>query len=257
MLTKEFRSWSEFVDAAAAVPDATREIEFGGVRTRREALALARNGWPEGMRAVHAIAAPVLRAHTAETTVSESWAWDVTGANYEVGEYLSGVPECWITPELTAPKPTISIAVNMLSSYGVSREVITTRGAGIVALVLALQQSGYAVRCFGMLGTNHGGGVWMRIPFTDDDGGPLDVDRIVYALAHPSTARLLGYYTANELACPGTTYHGTSWSQGTCPWSGDVTLGEMRYDDADFRSVDAVSAWLARTMASLTAPTTT
>lgn len=274
-----YRSWGEYREALAALPPSASVVGGGyhdrdwalGLDKVGDALALSDKGWPEGMDKARSIIAPALEAHAvAHVQHSTALYADVTGAGLDVGGYLSGEPECWHSPGALRVKPTLTLAVNLSSSAGVPAENLILRGAGLVALTVALQNAGYVVRVNSVEGGtfNRQDGkpgsveVWTSVTLTDDNGGPLDMDRLVYALAHPSASRTLGYcmeahhagYKADRIQNIGW----IGWPEGgrdappPADWKHDLYIPGLFLSDADWQSPASVQAWIEREYARLT-----
>jgi hypothetical protein len=226
------------------------------------------------MERVRAISMPIVEALASSTAPDLGWTGDVNGAAYDVGEYLSGTPECWIRPDPAVSKPCVTIAVNTVSSGGIPAAMLELRGAAVVALTLALQSNGYAVRVYAIEGMRPGykdPDVWHRVCLTDEGGGPLDTDRLLYALAHPSAPRQLGYALGCTVAGVNPTgaaigwpkEHGGNWGGGGSmmewlpeEWRGaDVFLPPPFWSDASWNDEASVSAWVQETYARLAGDT--
>lgn len=247
----DFRDWSAFLTTCHAVPADSRiraQVGWNGVASWDAGIALAEQGWAEGMEHVRAVSIPAVKNLVATRPQVAGWDWDVTGSAYDMGEYLSGTPECWATPQVEEAKPVIRIVVNLTTSGGVPQSIITMRGAGVVALTLALQTAGYVVDVAALVGLapNYNQSYWARIPLSDAQGGPLDVDRLVYALAHPSSPRLLGYSCGYHACAPGEYIGLGGWAQCAPPWDADLYLGHAFLSDADWGSAASVSTWVQR-----------
>lgn len=266
-IIRDYRSWAEYREALATVnPKASvcGGKDFSGTDTVADALRISDCGWPEGAGLVRDIALPAVQATTSHLSQNAGWDWDVCGSSYDVGAYLTGLPECWLTASVPAQKPVITIGANIVSSGGIPQRVLSMRGAAVVALTMALQTAGYAVRVFAIEGSAPcGKTVWHRVCLSDDAGGPLDTDRLLFALAHPSSARQLGYALSNSLAGVA---HGNGWidwpesnPRATPPadWATDLYLAPPYFNDADWESAESVQRWVADTYAKLTAADST
>ncbi len=250
--------WGDFLAESTKVPAQHRircDHDWNGVRSWDEGVSLASRGWADGMAHVRSVSLPAVKQLVARRPVGNTWGWDVTGADYDTGEYLSGVPECCQTPTVEDQKPVVRLMVNLTTSRGCPQEIITMRGAGVVALTLALQASGYVVDVSGLVGVapDYRKSIWYRIPLCDANGGPLDVDRLVYALAHPSCPRLFGYSLAHAECGTDPNKGFTGWAQHAPEWETDLWLGHAGYGDADWSNASAVSKWVQREYDRLTA----
>ncbi len=272
MNIRDYRSWEAFLEAANKLPSNAMAWAAGsgrawadGVNTAGEALQIARTGWPAGMEFIRSITTPIVdkMAGTIEAH-DERWGWDVTGAAYDVGEYLSGAPECWLAPTLISDKPCITIAANITSSGMIDALQLKRRGAAVVALTLALQASGYAVRAYAIVGMasdtdSEEDTSWLRWALTDDNGGPLDTDRLLFALAHPASPRVLGYGLGIDAAGKDPTReHWMPWPKGgkdarpPAEWKADLYLHAVHASDANWEDDASVSAWVASQYETLT-----
>jgi hypothetical protein len=261
-----YASWDEYLDALAALPQhlAIGPRDWtGGAPTLAEALPLARVGWPEGMALVRSVSLPILSALTDHAPAVGDWQFDVTGADYDVGEYLSGAPECWLAREPSTERPCVTLSVHTGSGANVPTVAIQHRGAAIVALTLALQGAGYAVKVYGIDGgtvADRPHDIWTRTTLSDDNGGPLDADRLLFALAHPAATRTLAYAhrvgrsdSAGASHCPDLSYP-TTGAQPPLPsdWTTDLYLSRLTSKDANWSSPAAVEAWVTATFDRLT-----
>lgn len=220
-----FGSWFEFVDHIESLEwwagGGTKEWAGG---TRNEAFTLARDGWRSQTPEVSALARKV-----ADRTVSSSAnaqttevVFDVTGAAYDPGAYQAGVPECWVAFQETLEKRAIRIVVDGTLSCGVDRKTKVKMGTAISALVMALDSAGHPVTVDLFFGGRKGySGKAKKSCFirlhTSNAGSVLDVDRLVYGIAHPLPMRGMAH---------------TLWGEGTMPYSRNDRPDET-YGDVD------------------------
>jgi hypothetical protein len=252
MIERHFRDWSEYLEALEGIDKRNMERFFRGrgegPGTWANTLALAYRGWPEGTQHVADITIPQVNIMAQRTVEGSTWTWDVTGANYDVGELLSGVPECWQSVEPTETKPVVKVVVSLGISAGVPNAVITYRGAGIMALVMALQSAGYVVD---LVAARHAlvysGGqqthTQVTISLVDTHGGPLDVDRLAFVLMHPNATRVLFFSMSCHLAGYGDMVGLGPPQQVT--ETGDLNLPPLLYDEVNkWRTREAVNTWV-------------
>lgn len=246
MKITRFDSLSDLVSHVESLPvHGEGSPDFSG-GTFVDAKRLAAMGWPEGARRASAVSNRIAdrviasrNADNQEPVIGQ----DVCGAAYDPGAYASGVPECWSTLEPAVEKRAIRIVVNAMASGSVSNESIVDRGVAVAGLVLALQSRGYVVTVdvCQVLTPDKCKEVESTIVRVIDgaSGSPLDVDRLVYAIAHPTVLRVLFANTTNG-------YRGrtcsTRWGSGSITRTVDdamtdgpcdLYLEHMHADDSD------------------------
>lgn len=202
MITQNFPSLdslTDYVRKGGTFPgftDSHNDSWYGG--TLAESMKFATTGWPEGAKLASEKSdriADRLVGMTADGGFSTEMAYDTMGAALDFGAYYAGVPECWARPTIEPTKNAIHIVTNVCASSGVSSETLRTRGLAVAALVLALTAKGYPVivdvqqRAKGNSGKGKGLNTTVRI--LDGQGSQVDVDRLVFALGHPTMFRHL------------------------------------------------------------------
>jgi hypothetical protein len=260
---KSYASWGEYLASMDSVPDSMSwgERKWTGVRDLGEARKLAREGWAAGMERARAVALPAVEAATRETIEGACLTADVTGAAFDVGGYLSGEPECWVRPDAVETKPAVTIMASLSASAGIPAEALEMKGAAVAALAMALQAGGYAVKVYTCQGCPVDGereATFNRVCLTDDNGGPLDVDRLIYGLAHPSALRALAFNAVVLTA--GKTPTGEQWlgipsnPPASLGWDCDLYLPASLVWDAEWKSPASVERWVKEQYRKLTAP---
>jgi hypothetical protein len=206
---------------------------YGG--TWEDTYRLVEHGWSEG-----AAKAAKMAMRIADRTVEHTAAsmhrevvYDVVGAAYDPGAYMAGIPECWLSFQPYEDKRGIHFVVNVAVSCGVSTEVFERRGIALSALAIALHSRGHAITIdvadvlkpgAGLFGGNSNGD-YETIQFRVADatsGSPLDLDRIVYSLAHPTVFRRI--FSAATNGFRGIT-GGTRWGNSGVPFIGETIKG--------------------------------
>lgn len=202
--TKTFDSFEQFLTAACGpseMSDALRSSrktepmreKFTGTRDFAAALDLARNGWPEGAAQVKAVAASIREKLSGSLTERQIAEWSVTGADVDVGRFVIGEPECMIdfVPDTVhAPAKFLRMTVNFMAACGIPAEEIIRKGAAAVALIDALESSGYRVEVDGVV-ANGFSDIHKTVIRLKNAGEPCEIDRLAFAIAHPSTFRRL------------------------------------------------------------------
>ena len=203
-----FQTFEQFIERALIVPkrqdsSSSRQPRPGsdpwhGTNTFEEAVEVARRGWSEGAKEALSLRARV------ESSVrdlinarSSSYVYDLSGECVDVGRYLSGEPECFITEVSTGEsnsRPVVKIVANLAASGSVSTHSLIVRGAAIVAAIDILEALGRRVEAWiakGSATTRSGGNIHETHVLVKSAGQPLDIDRLAFAVAHPACLRRL------------------------------------------------------------------
>ncbi|WP_326569726.1 hypothetical protein VSH64_01325 [Amycolatopsis rhabdoformis] len=199
-------SWHEFVGKAAQPPTITRPASrksgtgWPGA-SWEEALRLAVDGWPVALENA-GITVDELRAGAGlEHQVTElEPAWDVTGSEVDIGAYLSGVPECMVD---AVPRPVsrrgkvVTFLIPAAYSNRIGHDVIINRGLALVTLCAAIIDAGHSVEIWsGFTGTLKTRFAQLRtsaVARVISAGEPLDIGRLIFAVAHPAMLRRLWF----------------------------------------------------------------
>lgn len=214
--------------------------------SQEDAARLATYGWPEGAalaseKAVR-IANRIVEATGASTY--QTIEYDVIGAAYDAGAVALGMPETWGVMAPQTAKRAVSIMLNIAVSGGVPAEVITARGLAVAALVLALQARGYPVSVEVVQGNEIEGSVMLIDAST---GSQLDLDRLVYGLAHPTMFRRLFRADTNGVRCDGFCRETNRWDRSPVTempsHNADLYLGCAHLDQVR-RWQDGGEAWI-------------
>lgn len=205
---RDHYDWSEFVDQASKRTTTEPSDDLASRRpgdkwhgaSWSEALNMARtDGYrdaiPEADRFSQAVSDTIITERLATTFEP---VWEVTGSEVDMGRYLSGLPENMIeaTPmRISRAGRAVRIAVPVAYRYNISADVIMRRGAAVMALVDVLARAqhpleiwaGCAVaptyRRIGLRG--------VTMVKVQEANAPLDMGRIMFALAHPTMLRRL------------------------------------------------------------------
>lgn len=199
----DFDNWGEFLGhVARPIPRhcSTRDSEtqpysFNKTSSYRDALDLAQNGWPEGIAQIKELSAQIFDLISHKIIRYDPY-HDVEGAMIDIARYIDGEPECWIAFEenktqAPASSDLITLVFNASASAGVRTEVMERKGAAITALTECLEFAGKRVKVVFVGCTSRhskSGEFFVTIKEFDQ---PLDMDRLAFALIHPSMFRRL------------------------------------------------------------------
>jgi hypothetical protein len=199
MRIDRFSSLTELVERVRSFPvvedgrSQARCIWMGGEDNPAhtgDGINLALYGWTKGVERARDIAERVAARtlHGAASAASQEIQYDVVGMAYDCGSVLAGVPEAWLTFAPCEVKTAVRIVSNVTASAGVPGDAMMRRGVAVAALALALQAQGYPVTIDVMqdIYSRNIGRFQTIVRIADAaSGSPLDVDRLVFALAHP------------------------------------------------------------------------
>lgn len=163
--------------------------------THEMAATWATQGWPEGVSKARARAESIATRLLGTTGITPTvdFTSDVMGGCYDVGAYVAGEPECWLRLEPSVSKRAITIGTCIGVSAAVAIQTMIDRGIAVSALVMALQAAGYPVTVdVTYVQNNRRGTECTTVRVADaSTGSPLDLDRVVFAMAHPTMFRIL------------------------------------------------------------------
>lgn len=152
------------------------------------ALRLAAEGWPDGVRQIQALAQLV------PTGQLPTRSYDVAGDYPDVSRALGGDPRNMVRRGKTnAPRPTVTIAVNVCVNGMVDGAMKMNYGAALTGLVDRLESKGTRVELLCTDAAIQQGGLHMistawTVKRAQDT---LDLSAIAFSVAHPAMARRL------------------------------------------------------------------
>lgn len=245
---------AEFVPTLPGEPNTdSADLRFAG-GTQQEAIELALYGWPEGARQASEQAERVvnrlLNSTSAMALDTNTFESDVAGAAYDVGAYIAGEPEAWTRPGLVQVKKAIRIVSNCHVSGAVSNKQIMDRGLAITALALALAVKGHPITVDVIMVGNgfHDpkNRYSVEVNLADaSTGAPLDVDRLVYGLAHPTMARkLMRAVAQGQQNGKSGDYWGNSLILPNEKPDGEIDIFLSAFDYQAFRQVQDAEQWV-------------
>jgi hypothetical protein len=205
VIQKTFKTWGEFVSFAVTRTNESQDgavnqsrqhdRDFTGTETFKEALELAQYGWPEGEELAKGIASPIF--DKVSTLIEKQiYSYGNEGIDFDIARVIEGEPECWLQQSTVVVESSghkhLRIVFNNGVSGGISSEVITAKGATVAALIQLLEYAGHRVELW--VGQVHDGSanrLEMKTLVKESDQD-LDMSRVIFALAHPSTPRRFG-----------------------------------------------------------------
>lgn len=154
-------------------------------------------GWAEGAQKVYELAESIKMVPTA---TRQSLKRSVVGGHANVGAYLAGSPvNMWQVARRDAQgKPFVHLYCQLNYLAAVDASTGFDRGCALVAMADALENAGCRVRITGVDHTNPVGGtsagkMYCSTYGLKEYGERLDVDNIIFTLAHPAFYRRIAF----------------------------------------------------------------
>lgn len=267
-IIRTYETWSAYVDAATAknpYTDADRSsasgsVSFTGSASLPEFAETARNGgWttPQDRELTEAIVSRVASMVAIPTyRVTDDPAMAET---FDVGALVSGSPDYWIEPEAQTftrgRGNVVRIVSSITASAGIKHDVMIRRGATALAIAEALELAGVPTE------------IWIvdtrsvsryDPPIVEwracikPAGLPIDHERTLIALAHPSTLRRLAF-GINERDPERRVRQITKQSYGSVAaptMAADLTIPQIMFREPSPFDTDArATAWALGTLA--------
>lgn len=128
-----------------------------------------------------------------------------TGDSVDMDRYLMGDPECMMDYEMVPAGRmgrVVRVLINGSASWRVPSETIRARGALACALVETLSKLGVGVEVWLEFPTGHGGNLHSMLIRLHSSEERLDIDNLMFAVAHPSMLRRVSFSTMERSAWP-------------------------------------------------------
>ncbi len=213
MTTFHFETWNEFVHAAEfgeSVLDSKNPLQRAHRRSRddddhanswsgatwEEALDLAKRGWPDAVVMLDHKLEMVKSTLPSKREVMTADYAAVGPGTLDMGRYIQGHPEAWTvwhpeeTEDYTTGNRIIPINFSISASSGVSKEALFEKGALICVLTDILEKEGRRVELTMDASTARVISVQTLVKKASE---PLDLDRVVFAIAHAACFRRLAF----------------------------------------------------------------
>lgn len=223
---------------------------WSGTETFEEALKIAREGWPEGRNKALSLSSTLF--DKISTLIEKpDLIYDVEGNDYDLGLYLKGEPECWMKYQTQVVEgqgtKIIKLVFNTATSAGVSSRIMIAKGAAIAALTELLEYSGRRVELIECTRQSTELEWYVPLKFADQ---PLDIDRIIFALAHPANYRRIGFSIMEQSEQMKKAGHtGDGWGGYGMPMNidehgGDIYIPCSLYGESQWESIENTKIWL-------------
>lgn len=204
-LRSTFYSLSEFADYCAPLIPAFTSYghpgsswQFGEKGHKpSDAIDMARMGWETPMDDALTMVDDITTQMLESTTEVFTPVWDVQGGSVDIGQFLSGEPECMIDyPPTQTIKDSrvVTMCVSISTSGAIGPESMIERGAAIAALAQIVASRGFNLELWAdwTTGPCDGKTAHYRI-LVKSANDTIDLAKIMYAVANPSMLRVLGF----------------------------------------------------------------
>jgi hypothetical protein len=220
---------------------------FRATANWQECMTLATQGWADGAEKAKALNAQLVDKITSIIERDQLF-YDVQGLDFDLGLLLSGEPEHYLNVQQVYSEGqghrVIKLALNITASGGIQSDILIAKGAAVSALVYALELCGNRVEVTVGGCVNRGQGEMTATVKRAEDA--LELEQLVFALAHPSTLRRLMLSVwesdAAHMSNVGATYG--SPSELNNPERFDVYIAGSKYGDPQWSNTDETIAWI-------------
>lgn len=187
----------ECVNYGSVFRNDSKKDFYGNTPTYESALAMADSGYAEVRPEVDALVAKMETKIEPMLQPAFTSYFDVSGGSVDIARYLDGEPECMVETrlvEIAKPGRVITILVSGGYLGRAKVEDILARGAAIVGLCDSLQRLAHETEIWMEKSSSNGGKATLtHLVKLKNAGEPINVDMLMYAIAHPSCHRRLTF----------------------------------------------------------------
>jgi hypothetical protein len=241
--TVRFDSFDAFLTQACVVPSqqdssssrsTTVDKNWAGTKNFEDAKKLAVAGWAEGAAEALSLRASIDAAVREIVCARQAaYTYDLTGDSVDVGRFLSGEPECFVTQTDNGESSNgkvVRLVANLAASGSVSSKSLFARGAVILAAVDIIEACGHRVELHIAHGSSNSHETFQQFALIKSASQPLDVDRLAFCLCHAACLRRLAFSVMEQ--------HGqmpnSSWPAGVNFGEQDAIVTSEAYRGYDF-----------------------
>jgi hypothetical protein len=205
-----FNSFGEMLNYVDANPKYGQSDKDGtsgwdGMRNFADASQLAHNGWHDVRPEVERLLSQMSDVIADRLEIAPTMTWNVAGGVVDVGRYCGNEPMCMIDFPME-PQERMGKVVKLFIDYGASSgfsgDFIMKRGIVLLALVDTLQKLGVSVEIYGETAIR-GSGTTVHTTVTKlhDPTDRLDIDELMFTLAHPAMLRRMAFAVREMSTC--------------------------------------------------------
>jgi hypothetical protein len=259
LIVQDFDCMTDLVKVARINPYHAGQTECAawyGTSTNEEGFALALTGWSEPGDDVRRLSGVIMGSLAEALPEHHIVQHDVTGACVDIGAFLSGEPECmmdFVMEPVSTHGKVITVLCGVTVNADSSGDDIRRRGAAICALVESLTMMGHSVRVIAEFSCAnlYEGGTLSQTVTIKSATDPMDIDQVMFALAHPAMLRRV-FFGAMRSA-PGNFDPDNCSARPTTQgerFGADVVIDVQRSDGVR-RLVSDPEGWIKDTLADL------
>ena len=174
--------------------------DFSLTASLQDACELATKGWSDVRPQVDKLFGELEASIAMVLDESYSIRFDYSGDSVDMGRYMSGDPECmmdYVTEPQARMGRVIKVMVNVANSARITPKQIMDRGVVVVALLDVLNKLGVGVELWTEMAIADkyvdDGKRFSQLVKIHDSSEMLDVDSTMFAIAHPSMLRRIGF----------------------------------------------------------------
>ena len=205
LVVDHFESLGDYVRHAKSNPEKFSSAvdgrkEWSGTSSLDEACDLALHGWDEKRPDVDKLFAQLEADIASAMDEPFTTYYAHSGDSVDMGRYMSGDPECmmdYVTEPQARMGRVIKVMVNVANSARITPKQIMDRGVVVVALLDVLNKLGVGVELWTemAIADKHvdEGKRFSQLVKIHDSSEMLDVDSTMFAIAHPSMLRRIGF----------------------------------------------------------------
>ena len=195
IIINNFDNFTEFLDFVTknSLEDGRSKFngnkDFFGTENFGDALKLAKKGYKQNLETFSKMMKESEIQKIEKVTIR-----DTNGMYFDIGDVITGVPECWFEDVQTSTKNVYKFYIECAYDWEVETTDILKRGARILSYIDKLHNDGNIVEVFACFNSSYSGGYKQNI-FTSIQlpSCPFDIDLYCYIISHPSFLRRLGF----------------------------------------------------------------
>jgi hypothetical protein len=233
--------------------------DWDGMRNFAEASELARHGWHDVRPEVEKLLNQMSEVIADRLEIAPSMTWNVAGGVVDVGRYCGNEPMCMLDFPME-PQERMGKVVKLFIDYGASSgfsgDFIMKRGIVLLALVDTLQKLGVSVEIYGETAIIGNGAYHTTVTKLHDPTDRLDIDELMFTLAHPAMLRRMAFAVREMSTCSQaiSAHNGGSYGRTVHTMYAPTVNADIRMERLESRSTQCMEnpvEWVMQTITGL------